>query len=149
MKANPEVERWFAAKRPPAEPAMRRVRDVIMGADRRMSEYLKYGTLVFGYEGDFASFVQTAGKTASLMFNRGARIPGRFPHLEGTGPTARFMRFADEGEVRSRATELGKIARAWCDLMEPASASTASGRRAKPAAGTKARAVARRTPVTK
>ena len=115
---NPEAERWFIGK--PAEPALRRVRDVILSADPRMTEYVKYWTVVFGYEGDFASFVQHDKKTVSLMFNRGAKITGKFPHLEGSGPTARFMRFADVAEVNELAAELSKIAVVWCDLMTPA-----------------------------
>lgn len=115
VKTNPEVDGWFRGK--PAEPALRRVREVIMGADRRISEYLKYGTVVFGFEGDCVSFVQHSNKTVSLMFNRGAKIPGKFPHLVGEGPTARFIRFADVDEVNKRATELAKIIVAWCNLM--------------------------------
>ncbi len=48
------------------------------------------------------------------MFNVGARIPGRFPHLEGDGPNARFMRFVDLPEVEKRARELTRIVEAWC-----------------------------------
>ena len=40
MKKNPEVEAWFAAKKRPAEAAMRRVREVILGGDPRLTEYL-------------------------------------------------------------------------------------------------------------
>ena len=115
MKKNAEAESWFVGK--PAEPTLRRLREVILGADPRMSEYVKHWTVMFGCEGDFASFVQHDKKTVSLMFNRGAKIPGKFPHLEGSGPTARFMRFADVAEVSARAAELGKISIAWCDLM--------------------------------
>lgn len=82
-----------------------------------MTEYLKYGTVIFGFNEDCVSFVQYKKPTMNLMFNRGARIPGKFPHLEGTGPTARFMRFKDVAEVDKRTAELGKIAKAWCDLM--------------------------------
>ena len=114
-KEDSALDGWFVGK--PAEAALRRVCDVILSADRRMRAYPKYGTIVFGYEGDCVSFVQHDKKTVSLMFNRGARIPGRFPHLEGTGPTARFMRFAEVPEVNSRAGELGRIVVAWCDLM--------------------------------
>jgi uncharacterized protein DUF1801 len=114
------VDQWFTGK--PAEPALRRVREVIMRADQRLTEYPKYGTVVFAAGGDFASFVQHGGKTVSVMFNRGARIKGKFPHLEGSGPTARFMRFADVAEVNARAAELGKIAIAWCDLMSKGTA---------------------------
>lgn len=113
-KPESEVDRWFAGK--PAEPALRRVREVILKADPRMTEYLKYGTVQFAYDGDFANFVQHNQKHVSLMFNRGARIPGRFPHLEGDGPSARFMRFANVAEVNQRAAELTKVAKASCAL---------------------------------
>ena len=77
MAKNPEVDRWFADSKLPAEKALQRVRDVILRADQRMTEYLKYGTVNFGYNGDFASFVQYKKPTVNLMLNRGARIPGR------------------------------------------------------------------------
>lgn len=87
MKTSTEVERWFAEKKPPTEATLRKVREIILGADKRMTEYVKYGTLTFGYDGDFATVVQAADKKqASIMFNRGARIPGKFPHLEGSQP---------------------------------------------------------------
>src|SRR2546430_11642523 len=96
-KKNPIVDRWFRGK--PAEPLLRRVRDLVMWSDDRMTEYLKHGTVQFAYKGDMANFVQLGAKTVTLMFNRGAKIRGSFPHLEGSGPSARFMRFADMREV--------------------------------------------------
>ena len=117
MRRDPFVERWFRGK--PAEPILRRVRDVILWSDTRMTEYVKYGTVQFACNGDFATFVQHDKKTVSLMFNRGARIPGKFPHMEGSGPSARFMRFNDVDEVQELETELTRIVVAWCDLMAP------------------------------
>jgi uncharacterized protein DUF1801 len=117
MKTSPEVERWFAEKKPPMEATIRAVRQIILSADRRMAEYVKYGNLGFGYDGDFATFVQASDKKlVSLMFNRGARIPGKFPHLEGSHPSARFMRFDNPAEAKARAVELGKIVAAWGSL---------------------------------
>jgi hypothetical protein len=127
MKRNPDVERWFAEKKPPNEKAMRRVREIILSADPRMTELLQYGTLSFAYQAGFASFVQVPKKQVTLMFNVGKQIPGRFTHLEGTGPNARFMRFAGEAEVEARAKELGDIARAWCELKAPAAKPKARG----------------------
>ena len=119
MKTNPEVERWFAAKKLPNEKVMRRVREVLLAADPRISDYIKYGSLLLGYEGDLVSFVQVTKKNVNLMFNNGAKIPGKFPHLEGSGPNARFMRFNDIAEVNARAGELARIGRAWCQLKSP------------------------------
>ena len=98
---------------------MRRVREIILSADPRLTEYMKYGSVHFGYEGDFVTFVQADKKNVNLMFHRGARIPGRFSHLEGTHPSARFMRFADLAEVEARAAELRGVAVAWCTLVAP------------------------------
>jgi len=115
MKKDPAAEKWFAGK--PAEAILRRVREVVLGADPRMSEGTKYGTVMFHCGGDFASFVQHNKKTVSLMFNRGGIIPGKYPHMEGEGRQVRFMRFEDEREVDARKAELGKIVVAWCELM--------------------------------
>lgn len=115
MAKDPAAERWFSGK--PAEPILRRVRDVILSADKRMSEGTKYGTVMFHCGGDFASFVQHDKKTVGLMFNRGGIIPGRYPHMEGEGRAVRFIRFADVSEVNARNAELSKIVVAWCDLM--------------------------------
>ena len=115
MQKDPAAERWFTDK--PAEPGLRRVREVILAADSRMREGTKYGTVTFYCGGDFASFVQHDKKTVSLMFNRGGIIPGKYPHMEGEGRAVRFVRFADVAEVDAQKAELAKIVVAWCDLM--------------------------------
>lgn len=127
MKPAPEIDSWLASTKPPAAEGIRRVREIILQADKRMTEYIKYGTLDLGHVSDFAVFVQRDKKQVRLMFHRGARIPGRFAHLEGTHPSARFMSFADLAEVEARAAELTRIVAAWCALVEPKEA-------AKPAA---------------
>ena len=127
-RREPDVDRWMKGK--PAEPILRRVRDIILWADDRMTEYLKYGTVQFACSGDFANFVQHDKKTVTLMLNRGAKLKGKFPHLEGTGPSARFVRFADLGEVEARTSELSNMVRAWCEMMSPAG--TTPSRRGRP-----------------
>ena len=116
---NPEVDRWFADKKPKSEPAMQRVREVILGADKRMTEQVQYGTITFTCKDNMASFVQVANKHVTLMFNRGQLIQdkAKHPHLEGAGPNARFMRFADLKEANARAAELRDLAQRWCSLM--------------------------------
>src|SRR5256885_16641063 len=87
-KTNPEVGRWFKEKKPPTEATIRQVREIILGADRRMTEFVKYGTLTFGYDGDFATFLQVSDKKqASATFNRGPRLPATFPPPHGSHPT--------------------------------------------------------------
>lgn len=113
-----DVDEWFAARRPAAADALQRVREIILAADPRMTEYVKYGNVQFDYGGGMASFVQSDKKTVSLMFHRGGKIVGTFPHMEGTGRQVRFMRFANAAQVEERAEELTDVVRAWCAFAE-------------------------------
>lgn len=48
------------------------------------------------------------------MFHVGAQIPGEFEHLDGTGSTARYMRFTDLDDVQAKTPALEAVVRAWC-----------------------------------
>ena len=129
MAKSAEVERWFANIKPPSEAAMRRVRDILLGADRSMRERIQYGSLTFSStkSGDLGAFVQYKKPGVNLMFMRGGRLQGRYPHLEG--PTVKRMRMADVAEANARKAELAAIVKEWCALGD--SAKTA--RRGSPA----------------
>ena len=114
-----EVERWFKTTKPPSESAMRRVRDVILGADASMSERVQYGvTFSSSKSGDFAAFVRYRESGVNLRLMRGGRLEGRYPHLEGR--TVKRMRIADEKEARGRAAELTAMVKEWCSLGDAA-----------------------------
>jgi hypothetical protein len=52
------------------------------------------------------------------MFHTGAKIPGRFSRLEGTGSTSRVMKIATVAEANTAKPELERIVRAWCDWRD-------------------------------
>jgi hypothetical protein len=81
---NPEVDRWFEQAGHPLEATMRRARDIILGADGRVTESIKWKTPTFAYNGNIASF-NPSKYLLSIMFHRGAEIPGEHPRLEGDG----------------------------------------------------------------
>ena len=114
MQRSAEVDAWFAAREHPMTEAMQRARQLILDADPRVSESIKWQTPTFAYQGNIVSF-NPAKKMVSLLFHRGAEIPGDFPRLAGDGRLARVMRFADVGEVDDGAAELQAVIRAWCD----------------------------------
>lgn len=115
MPKSQAVERWFERTKPPSEKAMRRVRDVILGADPSMRERTQYGiTFSSTKSGDFAAFVRYGEPGVNLRLHRGRRLRGRYPHLEGT--VVRRMRIADEREARARAPELRAMVKEWCAL---------------------------------
>jgi hypothetical protein len=114
VQRSAEVDAWFTAREHPMAEAMQRARQLILEADPRVTESIKWQTPTFAYRGNIVSF-NPAKKMVSLLFHRGAEIPGDFPRLEGDGRLARVMRFADVGEVEEGADELQAVIRAWCE----------------------------------
>jgi hypothetical protein len=114
VNRNPDVDRWLEEQDHPLEDALRRVREIILGADERVSESIKWKTPTFSFEGNIVSFAPSK-KMVSLMFHRGAEIPGTHPRLEGDAKLVRTMRFADLKDVQRGRRDLERVIRAWCD----------------------------------
>jgi hypothetical protein len=109
-----EVGDWFAERRHPLTEAMQLARKLILEADSRVSESIKWKTPTFSYQGNIVSF-NPATNFVSLLFHRGSEIEGDFPHLVGDGRLVRVMRFADVNEVEATRDELQAVIRAWCN----------------------------------
>ncbi|MBX2797063.1 MAG: DUF1801 domain-containing protein [Myxococcales bacterium] len=132
MPANREVSEWLDAYTNPMAPVVRKVRAVILDADPRIGECIKWKSPTFVFRGNLASFQPRITRHACLMFHTGAHIPGVYPSLEGTGGATRYMRFTSLADVDRLAHELRAIVRAWCDLRAEA---RSSGRTRMPPQG--------------
>ena len=115
-----EVDSWLEKRDPSSAEAMQRAREIILGADERVTETIKWSTPTFIYKGNILSF--TPSKTGvGLMFHRGAEIPGKHPRLEGDGKLVRTMRFSDAAGVEAGRKHIEKVIAAWCDWRDSAS----------------------------
>jgi hypothetical protein len=112
-----DVDRWLDEGDHPLDPVMRRAREIILGADDRVTESIKWKTPTFAYKGNIASF-NPSKRVVSIMFHRGAEIPGDHPRLEGEGKLVRTMRFADLDQLEAGRSELEDVVRAWCDSRD-------------------------------
>ena len=113
---NDQVEAWFRALDHPLKKEMLRVRQIILGCDRRVEETIKWKSPTFMFEGNIASIDPKAKKQVSVLFHQGAKLPGKHPKLEGGGQTARYMRFADLEDVEAKRPALEAAVRAWIAL---------------------------------
>ena len=113
MPRNKEVDAWFAKYENPMKDVVLRMRSIILGADSRIEECIKWQAPTFTYKGNLASFYPKSKDHASLMFHIGARIPGTYPRLEGTGDTSRVMKIGSLDEAEAARAELESIVRAW------------------------------------
>jgi hypothetical protein len=121
------VEGWFARTKPPSEAALRRVRDIILGADPSMRERIQYGiTFSSTKSGDFAAFVRYQRARREPQADA-RRPPARAPSAPRGGAVKR-MRIADVRQASARASELRSIATQWCALGDAARAKAAAKR---------------------
>ena len=114
MNRNSEVDRWLDEAGHPLDAMVRRTREIILAADPRVTESIKWKTPTFAYKGNIASF-NPSKNLVSIMFHRGAEIPGDHPRLEGDGKLVRTMRFAGPEELEAARADLEAAIRAWCD----------------------------------
>jgi hypothetical protein len=121
-----DVEQWFARYDNPMKEVVMRVREIVLGADARIDECIKWQAPTFLFEGNLASFFPKSKQHASLMFHQGAKIPGRFPRLEGSGELGRVMKIGTVAEADAARAELEAIVRAWCEWRTSGTAATTS-----------------------
>lgn len=115
MATNPEVDAWFEKLEHPQKAGMQAVRAVILQADPRMTESIKWSTPTFAFGGNLASIQPNAKRFVSLLFHRGAEIPGDHPLLVGEGRLARTMQFVDAADIEAKRAALEAVVTAWCD----------------------------------
>lgn len=113
-----EVDQWFAKYDNPMKPVVQRVREILLAADDRLEEVIKWQSPTFLYKGNLASFNPKSKKHASLMFHIGAKIPGKFTHLEGSGDTARYMSIPSVKDAEALKREIQAIVKAWIKLKD-------------------------------
>lgn len=109
MPKSPEVDAWFESYEHPMRDAMMRVRELLLEADPRLGECIKWKSPTFTYEGNLASFNPRTKAHVSLMFHSGAQIPGEHPRLlRGRGHGAvHEVRVDRRRRVRARGPEAG------------------------------------------
>jgi hypothetical protein len=148
-----EVDAWFAKYDNPMKPVVQRVRELILGADPRMSECIKWSAPTFVYEGNLASFFPKAKAHASLMFHQGAKIPGDHPRLEAVaGNTGKMMRFTSVEDADAAKADIEAVVKAWIALRDGEAKPTAKTKtkvKAKAKATPKAKAKAKAKPKAK
>lgn len=115
MPKRKAVDDWFAKYQNPMKAVVMRVREIVLGADARVDECIKWQAPTFTFEGNLASFFPRSKVHASLMFHMGAKIPGRHPRLEGSGDTGRVLKIGSLEEAEEARADIEAIVRAWCE----------------------------------
>jgi uncharacterized protein YdhG (YjbR/CyaY superfamily) len=115
MRKQKEVEDWLSNYENPMKPVVLKLREIILNADKRIGECIKWQAPTFTYKGNMASFFPKSKKHASLLFHQGAQIPGLHELLVGEGTTSRTMKIANIEDAERNKQDIERIVKAWCD----------------------------------
>jgi uncharacterized protein YdhG (YjbR/CyaY superfamily) len=114
MGRSKEVDAWFGNYENPMKGVVQRIRTIVLAADPRIEECIKWQAPTFTYRGNLASFYPKSKQHASLMFHLGAKIPGDHPQLEGSGGTSRVLRIGSVAEANAAKGAIQRVVKAWC-----------------------------------
>ena len=120
MNRNPDVDQWFDRADHSLDVTMRRARAIILGADGRVTESIRWKTPTFAYHGNIASF-NPSKHLLSIMFHRGAEIPASTLASRATASSSAPCALSTS--MSSRPAE---------PTWRPSSAPGATGRRTPP-----------------
>ena len=118
MNVSKEVDAWLESYDNPMKPVVMAIRELILSSDSRVEETIKWQAPTFVYKGNMASFFPKAKRHATLMFHKGANIPGKHPNLVGDGKEARSFKVESLDDLEKKKKELQSIVRAWCDWRD-------------------------------
>lgn len=108
-----EVDAWLERYENPQKPLVEAVREVVLAADPRVTETIKWQAPTFVFHGNIASFFPKSKAHVALMFHTGASLADPTGLLEGDGAVSRIARFHDADDLAAKTDALQGLIRAW------------------------------------
>ena len=118
MNTNPDVEKLLEEKNHPLDAEIRRVREIILSVDDKVTEAVKWKSPTFIYKGNIASYFMNAKKHVSLMFHKGATINDESGLLEGDGKEARSAKFYSLEDIENKRADLEAVIGEWIRMQD-------------------------------
>lgn len=113
MNTDPKVDEFMAKLDHPLKAEMQAVREIILKADGRMTETVKWGGPTFMFNGNMATINPKAKKFVNLFFQTGAILPDRHGILEGEAAQVRTAHFNNLADVEAKADALRAVVQDW------------------------------------
>ncbi len=106
MKKNPKVNEFMAKLDNPLKAEMEVVREIILSANSKVTEDIKWAAPSFFYKDNICTFNTRAKKFVNLTFHKGALIKDKTGLLEGDAKEARVARFDNMDDIAKKKKQL-------------------------------------------
>ena len=120
MNDNDSVSEFLATLRHPQKAEIEALRTIILEANRKIAERIKWNAPSFYYRKDMAAFHLRAKDRVHIVFifHDGAMIEESAGLLEGDYRDRRMAYFADMEDVRAKQAALTQVVNDWVALMD-------------------------------
>jgi hypothetical protein len=118
MKKNSAVSDYMKKLKSPLKAEMEAVREIILSADDRITESIKWSAPSFFYKDNMCTFNPRATKAVTLVFHKGAIIKDDNGLLLGDAKEARTAKFKDMDDIKANAAKLKKVVKSWIKEMD-------------------------------
>jgi hypothetical protein len=119
-----EVNAYMERLEHPLKAEIEAVRAIILGANRKVAERVKWNAPSFYYQKDIAAFNPRAQDCVHVVFvfPEGTMPSDRFGFLDGDYKDRRMARFRDMAAVQAHKAGLVRLINHWVRAMDAASA---------------------------
>ena len=117
-RRNPAVDAFLDERGHPMRTVIDRLRELVLSADPRITETIKWGgpSFVLPYSRANLATIMLRGRSAvTLFFQEGASLPDPHGLLSGSAEHVRTSRFESLAAIDRSTDDLGEIVRAFCD----------------------------------
>lgn len=120
MTDTEKVNDLMAKLEHPLKAEIQAVRDIILKANKKLAERVKWNAPSFYYKKDMAAFHTRATKYVHLVFvfHNGAMIHDSDGLLEGDYKDRRMAYFKDMADVKAKKKALERVVNEWVKLHE-------------------------------
>jgi len=117
-----QVDRFMKQLAHPLEPEIQAVREIILGADPRIQESIKWNAPSFSITEHFATFNLRPKDVVQVVLHTGAKVKSSVRHIEIRDPSGLLKwaakdrciaEFTDRKDIKSRAAAFQSIVKQW------------------------------------
>ncbi|KAA3643279.1 MAG: DUF1801 domain-containing protein [Chloroflexi bacterium] len=118
MQTNPKVDEFMDELEHPLKEELQVVRRIILEANPKMTEDIKWGGPTFSYGKNMATLTVRTKKFVHLFFQEGASIKDNSGLLDGDAEHVRVARFHSMEEVEEKKDDLVAVVEEFVRMQE-------------------------------
>ncbi|MDQ0966385.1 hypothetical protein QFZ20_001788 [Flavobacterium sp. W4I14] len=118
MKHTKKVDEFIAKLEHPLKAELEAVRSIIVNANPKIEEDIKWGGPSFLYKEDLATFNPRIKNYIALIFHKGALINVKSDFLEEATKGKVYAKFYSMDQVTANKELIEKMVNTWVELMD-------------------------------